>query len=138
MTRDMAPDCKWIVPIDEEVRMKHDEYALYDLLVEVVPSPDGRPMICPHRAGDTLTLTHDDKIGLPPGQTFPLYPLAMLLPLLSGKQRAFQEADWMYTDSVIACPDPNCGGMFKITRGERRLFRHSEMTHVPMEKEAGE
>lgn len=112
--------------------MSSDEYELYDLKVEVISSADGRPMVCRHKAGDTLTLTADDQISLPAGQAFALYALAALLPILAAKQRAFNRADWVYTDSVVACPDPNCGGRFKITRGELHTYRHSEMTLVAM------
>jgi uncharacterized repeat protein (TIGR04076 family) len=111
----------------------NDEYTLYDLRVEVISSNDGRPMVCAHKVGDHFTLTKDDQLSLPPGQSFPLYPLAMLLPLLTAKQRAFNKNDWIYTDSVIACPDPNCGGLFKITRGPLQTYRHSEMTLVPLD-----
>lgn len=118
--------------------MAADEYELFDLKVEVIASGDGRPMVCRHAVGDSITLTEDDRISFPPGQSFPLYPLAALLPILTAKQRAFNRADWVYTDSIIACPDPNCGGRFRITRGERRTYRHSEMTLVPMDGEPGD
>lgn len=39
------------------------------------------------------------------------------------KQRPLQDADWMGTDDIIACPDPNCGARFKITRVGTRTFR---------------
>ena len=38
----------------------------------------------------------------------------------------------MTTDAIIACPDPNCGGRFLITRGEKRVYRHSENTLTPL------
>jgi uncharacterized repeat protein (TIGR04076 family) len=66
------------------------------------------------------------------GQTFPIYPLAALLPLLPAKQRPTQPADWMTTDAEVACPDPHCGARFKITRIGRRRFRHADVTAVPL------
>lgn len=39
------------------------------------------------------------------------------------KQRPLQDADWMGTDDIIACPDPNCEARFKITRVGTRTFR---------------
>ena len=36
----------------------------------------------------------------------------------------------MLSDSVIACPDPNCGAMFRITRVARRTLSHGECTVV--------
>jgi uncharacterized repeat protein (TIGR04076 family) len=112
--------------------MAADEFKLYDLRVEVVSSGDGRPMVCKHRLGDYFTVTEDDLITIPAGMHFPLYPLAALLPLLPAKQRELSKNDWMYTDTVIACPDPYCGGRFRITRGELRTYRHSEQTLAPL------
>lgn len=109
-----------------------DEYFLHDLRVEVISSNDGRPMVCKHRVGDYFTVTDDDLIAFPPGVRFPMFSLAAILPLLPAKQRDLHKNDWMYTDTIIACPDPNCGGRFLITRGERRAFRHSEHTAVPL------
>jgi uncharacterized repeat protein (TIGR04076 family) len=113
--------------------MAADEYQLYDLRVEVVSAGDGRPMVCKHRLGDYFTVTDDDLITIPAGMHFPLYPLAALLPLLPAKQRLLSKYDWMFTDTVIACPDPYCGGRFRITRGELRSYRHSEQTRAPLD-----
>jgi uncharacterized repeat protein (TIGR04076 family) len=114
--------------------MHDDEYQLYDLRIEVFQSEDGKPMVCRHYVGDYFTLTDEDRISIPAGMKFPLYPLAAILPLLPAKQRSLNPHDWMATDSVIACPDPNCGGRFKITRGELRTYRHSEQTATPLSK----
>ena len=106
-----------------------DEFTLYDLRVEVVAG-DG-PMVCNHVVGDYFELS-GGNLSLPPGQTFPLYPLAALLPLLPAKQRETHPHDWMTTDMEIACPDPLCGARFRITRTGRSTFRHSEVTRVPL------
>lgn len=112
--------------------MRNDIYHLYDLHVIVEASGDGRPMVCKHPAGLAFTITEDDLITFAPGVRFPMYPLAAILPLLSAKQRELEKADWMYTDSVIACPDPNCGGRFRISRGDRREYRHGDHTVTPL------
>ena len=106
-----------------------DEFVLYDLRVEVVEG-DGE-MVCNHQIGDWFELSGED-LRLPPGQTFPIYPLAALLPLLPAKQRKTDVNDWMTTDTDIACPDPNCGALFRITRIGERTFRHSEVTRVTL------
>jgi uncharacterized repeat protein (TIGR04076 family) len=113
--------------------VKDEEYDLYDLKVEVVASDDGKPMVCRHRLGDYFTVTDDDLIEFPPGIRFPMYSLAAILPLLPAKQRETHKNDWMTTDAIIACPDPNCGGRFLITRGPRKTYRHSEQTVVPLD-----
>ena len=38
----------------------------------------------------------------------------------------------MTTDTDIACPDPNCGARFRITRIGTRTFRHGDVTAVPL------
>ncbi|MFV0275926.1 MAG: TIGR04076 family protein [Parahaliea sp.] len=108
--------------------MNNDEYELYDLKVEVISSGDGKPMVCHHHEGDYFTVTDDDLIEFPAGVRFPMFSLAAILPLLPAKQRETSKYDWMSTDAIIACPDPNCGGRFLITRGEKRVYRHSEQT----------
>jgi uncharacterized repeat protein (TIGR04076 family) len=106
-----------------------DTFTLYDLKVEVVAGE--APMVCNHKAGDYFLLS-GENLWFPPGQTFPLYPLAALLPLLPAKQRPTHANDWMTTDAEVACPDPHCGGRFRITRTGRRTFRHGETTAVPL------
>lgn len=110
-----------------------DEFTLWDLRVEVVG--DVSEMVCNHQAGDYFELSGED-FTLPPGQSFPIYPLAALLPLLPAKQRDTDPNDWMTTDAEVACPDPNCGARFRITRTGRRTFRHGEVTRVPLPEQS--
>ncbi|MEZ4417987.1 MAG: TIGR04076 family protein [Gemmatimonadota bacterium] len=107
-----------------------DEFELWDLRVEVVGKPED--MVCNHHPGDFFELS-GENLSLPPGQSFPLYPLAALLPLLPAKQRDTHPHDWMTTDTEIACPDPHCGARFRIMRTARRTFRHAEVTRVPLD-----
>ena len=106
-----------------------DEFALYDLRVEVVAGD--KPMVCNHAVGDYFELS-GENLSMPAGQTFPIYPLAALLPLLPAKQRETHPHDWMTTDMELACPDPLCGARFRITRAGKTTFRHSEVTRVPL------
>lgn len=110
-----------------------DEFTLWDLRVEVIAGD--KPMVCNHRVGDSFELC-GENLSLPPGQTFPIYPLAALLPLLPAKQRDTDPNDWMSTDTEIACPDPHCGGRFRIIRTARRTFRHGAVTRVLLEPSA--
>ena len=106
-----------------------EAFELYDLRVEVVAGD--REMVCNHRAGDYFEL-RGENLSLPPGQSFPIYPLAALLPLLPAKQRRTQPSDWMTTDAEVACPDPHCGGRFRITRTGVTTFRRADVTRVPL------
>ncbi len=110
------------------------EFTLYDLRVEVVGDPE--EMVCNHRPGDWFEL-RGENLSFPPGQTFPLYPLAALLPLLPAKQRRTDPADWMTTDTEVACPDPLCGARFRIERIGTSTFRHEEVTRVPLGTDDG-
>ena len=104
-----------------------DTFTLYNLRVDVIATD--RPMVCSHRVGDWFALS-GEELSFPAGQTFPLYPLAALLPILPAKQRQTDPNDWMTTDTDIACPDPHCGARFRITRTGTRTFRHSDVTVV--------
>ena len=106
-----------------------DEFMLYDLRVEVAECRG--EMVCGHRLGDYFDLS-GENLSLPAGQTFSIYALAALLPLLPAKQRVTDDADWMTSDTDIACPDPHCGAIFRITRTRQRVFKHGDVTVVPM------
>lgn len=111
----------------------NDEFELWDLRVEVIGEPG--EMVCGHRPGDYFSVS-GENLTLPAEQSFSLYALAAILPLLPAKQRVTHPHDWMTTDSDIACPDPYCGARFRITRTGRSTFRHSETTAVPLPAEA--
>lgn len=112
-----------------KARPTSDEFVLYDLKVEVVATE--RPMVCNHKAGEYFELK-GENLTMPPGQSFAIYPLAALLPLLPAKQRVTHPNDWMTTDADIACPDPHCGGRFRIIRTGMSTFRHADVTVVPL------
>ena len=106
-----------------------DSFSLYDLRVEVAGSD--KPMVCSHKVGDYFEVVGENLV-FPQTSSFSMYSLSALLPLLPAKQRPLQENDWMLSDCEIACPDPNCGARFRITRIRKHSFRHSECTLVPM------
>lgn len=106
-----------------------DGFELWDLRIEVV-APPGARLYCGAQVGDSFEV-HGEMLHFPPGQGFSLYSLAALLPLLPAKQRVTDANDWMSTDAEVACPDPNCPSRFRITRTERRRFRHADTTATP-------
>ncbi len=116
----------------ESIKKSDDAFTLYDLRVEVV-TPRGK-MVCNHRIGDYFELS-GENLSIPREKTFSIYALAALLPLLPAKQRPTHENDWMSTDDEIACPDPHCGALFRITRTKKHIFYHSQVTTVPLRKE---
>lgn len=108
-----------------------DVFKLYDLKVEVTEGD--KPFVCGHHAGDYFLVQGEDLV-FEDTRSFSMYALAAILPLLPAKQRVEDRNDWMYTDAYIACPDPNCGARFKITRTGIREFSHSQCTVVPLEE----
>jgi uncharacterized repeat protein (TIGR04076 family) len=110
--------------------MRSDEFELYDLRVEVV-APEGARLWCGARRGDYFEL-RGEMLHLPAGQGISIYSLASVLPLLAAKQRNTSAADWITTDTDIACPDPNCPSRLRITRLGPRRFQHADTTAVTM------
>jgi len=106
-----------------------DEFELWDLRVEVCGDPDD--MVCSHVPGEYFEV-RGENLDFSRAPRFSLYALAAILPLLPAKQRVTHENDWMTTDAEIACPDPNCGARFRISRTGKSTFRHSETTVVPL------
>lgn len=113
--------------------MKHDdEFTLHDLRITTMPLKKGQKMGCNHPPGYYFELSGENlKLGQ---KTFPIYPLAAIMLLLPAMQRTIHENDWMSEDHIIACPDPNCGGRFKIERIGKTKFRFSETTLTKKKK----
>ena len=105
-------------------------FELYDLKVEVIVPP-GAQVLCGARAGDWFEL-RGEMLYLPPGQGFSIYSLAAIMLLLPAKQRVLDRCDWMDSDSDVACPDPNCPSIFRITRLGKRRFERSATTATPL------
>ncbi len=101
---------------------------LYDLKVETVL--DGRTPVCRHIEGESFRV-EGETLVFEAGQKVSMYALAALLPLLPVKQRDTAPDDWISTDAEVACPDPHCGGRFRITRLGRRWFSHAATTGLP-------
>lgn len=105
---------------------KNDSFQLYDIKVEVANNGN-KPMICNHKAGDSFLLS-GENFSLPNGQSFPIYCIAALIPIITVKQRFTAPNDWISTDHVVACPDINCGGVFIISRIAIKTFYHHQVT----------
>jgi uncharacterized repeat protein (TIGR04076 family) len=104
---------------------------LYDLRIETVL--DGRTAVCRHIDGEAFRMQGETLI-FDADQRVSVYVLAALLPLLPAKQRMTDAHDWMSTDAEVACPDPHCGGRFRITREGKRFFSHSATTGLPEQR----
>ncbi|MGD1888081.1 MAG: TIGR04076 family protein [Cohaesibacteraceae bacterium] len=103
----------------------------FDLRVETVL--DGRTPVCRHIEGESFQVIGENLV-FDNQQKVSMYALAALLPLLPAKQRVTDDDDWMTTDAEIACPDPHCGGRFKVIRQGKRWFSHAATTGLPDER----
>lgn len=99
---------------------------LFDLRVTVVEIR-GRS-VCGLRVGDYFDLVESSHLVLPPGRHFCLYALASVLPLLPAKQRRLPADDWLQSDSLVSCPDPEEGLVMRIQRLRPRRVRLREVT----------
>ena len=101
----------------------NDSFKLYDLNIFV--EGEKKDFVCSHENGLAITVSGENiKLVQPNGFSF--YALSSILPLIAAKQRHTDANDWMSTDDLIACPDPNCGARFKIVRTGNTEFKHSE------------
>lgn len=99
---------------------------LFDLRVAVVEIK-GRS-VCGLRVGDYFDVVESSRLVLPPGHHFCLYALASVLPLLPAKQRRLAADDWLETESLVCCPDPEEGLVMRIRRLRPRRVRPEDVT----------
>lgn len=114
-----------------------------------MPDGDNRRILCGAKPGDYFEVK-GEMISFPENQAFSMYSLGKkllnqyiilyltliisgaVLPLLAAKQRCRDENDWMWTDALVSCPDPNCPTKLKIIRTGVREFQHNDTTVVPL------
>jgi uncharacterized repeat protein (TIGR04076 family) len=99
---------------------------LYDLRV-VVERIEGRS-VCGMRVGDWFELTESSHLRTCPGRFFCVYALAAVLPLLAAKQRELSPGDWLESDSLVACPDPDERLIMRIERTGRAAIALGDVT----------
>jgi uncharacterized repeat protein (TIGR04076 family) len=108
-----------------------DAFELYDLAIEVVHHDPAKPLVCQHTLGDVFYVK-GSVIEIPPGKTFGLYAMLAVLPFVPAKQRPTADTDWMSTDAVIGCTDPNCGAGFRMSRLESKTYSHADHSAEPL------
>jgi uncharacterized repeat protein (TIGR04076 family) len=106
--------------------MTFDRFQLYDIRVTVVEIR-GRP-VCGLSVGDWFEVRNSSRLVLPEGRHFCIYALASVLPLIAAKQRELSENDWLSTDSLVACPDPDEQLIMKIERLAKVELGKSDLT----------
>ena len=111
--------------MSQEKELLPDQFELYDLTV-VVEKIEGH-CTCAMVEGDCFHM-RGGKISLPDGADFCLYALQATLPILPAKQRRCHPADWMESDSHVACPDPACRLVMRIDRTGLRVLNHDDVS----------
>lgn len=99
---------------------------LYDLRV-TVERIEGRS-VCGLQVGDYFELTESSRLRIPAGKHFCLYALSAVLPLLAAKQRQMAADDWLETESLACCPDPDERLVMRIDRVGTRELDARELT----------
>jgi uncharacterized repeat protein (TIGR04076 family) len=102
------------------------KFELFDLRV-TVEEIRGRS-VCGMAVGDYFELVESSKLRIPEGKHLCIYALNAVLPLLPAKQRQLDENDWLETDTLVACPDPDEQLIMRIERIGRRELDHDELT----------
>jgi uncharacterized repeat protein (TIGR04076 family) len=103
-----------------------DSVVLYDLRV-VVERVEGRP-VCGLQVGDWFEVTGSSRLRTCPGRFFCLYALAAIMPLLPAKQRQLTPGDWLESDNLVACPDPDERLIMRIERTGQSTVLRSDVT----------
>ena len=102
------------------------KFQLFDLRV-VVEKIEGRS-VCGLQEGDYFDLTESNRLRIPEGKHFCIYALSAVLPLLAAKQRELAANDWLESDSLVACPDPDERLIMRITRLDKRTMNADDLT----------
>ncbi len=102
------------------------KFTLYDLRITVAEIR-GRS-VCGMKVGDYFEVRNSSQVTIPPGQHFCLYAMSAVLPLLPAKQRELSENDWLASDNLVACPDPDEQLIMKIEKLEPVTLDKNDLT----------
>jgi len=102
------------------------EFEIYDIRVTVVSI--GGLSVCGMQVGDYFEVVESSKVQIPAGKHFCLYAMNAVFPLIPAKQRRLNENDWLETDMLVSCPDPEERLVMKVERIKRRMMDSDELT----------
>lgn len=103
------------------------KYKLYDLMI--VTEGKSEDFNCSHVVGEGLIVEGENIRFVEGTKQFSHYVLATLMPYISAKQRVQDKNDWMYFESTISCPDPNCGAIFRFITLDEKVYSYSPILH---------
>lgn len=99
---------------------------LFDLRV-TVQEIRGRS-VCGMCVGDYIELVNSAQLRIPEGRHFCLFALQAVLPMLPAKQRRLPAGDWLETDTLACCPDPEEQLIMRIDRVGRVAIPSADLT----------
>ena len=99
---------------------------LFDLRV-TVDRIEGRS-VCGMQVGDHFELVKSSQLRIPAGHHFCVFALQSVIPLLAAKQRQLPADDWLETDSLVCCPDPDERLIMRIERIGQRVLDAGDLT----------
>jgi len=105
---------------------REDISPLFDLKV-TVERIEGRST-CGLQPGDYFELTESSRLRIPEGKHFCVFALAAIVPLLIAKERKLSPGDWLESETLVACPDPDERLVMRIERTRRRRIPTAELT----------
>lgn len=112
------------------INLMEDEAAhdmeLFDLRI-VVDRIEGRS-VCGLKVGDYFEVTNSAELRIPEDKHFCIYAIQAAMPLLPAKQRQMPASDWLESDSLVACPDPDERLIMRIERTAKVKLKSSDLT----------
>lgn len=106
--------------------MADDSFTLSDLRI-TVDRIEGRS-VCGLRVGDYFDIEQSSHVVIPAGKHFCAFAMASVLPFLAAKQRAPADGDWLASDDLFACPDPDERLIMRVERTTQRTLRGRDLT----------
>lgn len=113
-------------PYSPSVASDRPTTEVYDLRI-TVDSIEGRS-VCGLQPGDYFELTHSSRLRIPDGRHFCVFALQSVLPFLAAKQRELEPGDWLASDSLVCCPDPEERVVMRIDRIGRQSIPTEDLT----------
>jgi len=92
--------------------------------IRVTTVGDASTFNCSHKAGEGFLCNGENLSFLPGTKRFSHFVLASLMPYIAAKQRVRDKADWMQSETDIACPDPKCGAKFQFEIVGKSMYEY--------------
>lgn len=112
--------------IDESEEPDSQHMEIFNIRVQV-ESIEGRS-VCGMECGDWFEVTNSAEVRIPAGKHFCMYAIQSVLPLIPAKQRKLPDNDWLETDNLVACPDPEERLIMRIIRTDQVRLNPQDLT----------